>query len=69
MTVEFLINPDDGSEELRLWADYYEATVRVLEIIRTHGTRTPGAIAQITTEDAKAAEAMRRIKAIRGLSA
>ena len=69
MTVESLINPDDGSEELRLWADYYEATMRVLEMIRTQGTKTPAAISQITAEDAKAAEAMRRIKAIRGLRA
>lgn len=67
MSMEFLVNADDGSEELRLWADYYEATARALELIRTEGTRTPSAVTQIAAEDAKAAEAMRRIKAIRGI--
>ena len=67
MGMEFLVNPEDGSEELRLWADYYEAAARVLEIIRTQGTKTPAAIMQIAAEDARAAEAMRRIKAIRGV--
>jgi predicted secreted protein len=52
--VEFPINPEEASEELRLWADYYEATARVLEIMRTQGT-TAGAVAQIVAEEAKAA--------------
>jgi cytosine/adenosine deaminase-related metal-dependent hydrolase len=64
--VEFLINPEEASEELRLWADYYEAIARVLEIMRTQGTTT-GTVAQIVIEEAKASEAIKRIKEIRGL--
>lgn len=66
MHVEFLINPEGSSEELRLWADYYEATARVLEIMRTQGTTT-AAVAQIVAEEGKAARAIKRIKEIRGI--
>ena len=64
--MEFLISAEEGSEELRLWADYYEATARVLEIMRTQGTAA-GVIAQILAEEAKAAAAIRRIKEILGI--
>lgn len=66
MQVEFLINTEEGGEELRLWADFYEATARVLEIMRTQGT-TPAAVAQIMAEQGKAAGAIKRIKEIRGI--
>ena len=66
MQVHFLIGTEEASEELRLWADYYEATARVLEIMRTQGT-TVAAVAQIVAEDAKAAGAITRIKEIRGI--
>jgi hypothetical protein len=66
--VEFPINTEEGGEELRLWADYYEATARVLEIMRTQGTTT-AAVAQIVAEEAKAAGAIKRIKEIRGIKA
>jgi hypothetical protein len=68
MQVEFLINTEGSSEELRLWADYYEATARILEIMRTQGT-TAAAVAQIVAEEAKAAGAIGRIKEIRGIKA
>jgi hypothetical protein len=64
--VEFLPNSGESSEELRLWADYYEATARVLEIMRTQGT-TAAAVAQIVAEETKAAGAIKRIKEIRGI--
>jgi len=64
--MEFFINPDEANEELRLWADYYEATVRVLEIMRAQGT-TGAAVAQILAEDARAAAALERIKELRGI--
>jgi len=66
MRVEFLISPNEPDEELRLWADYYEATARVLEIMRALGT-TPAALEQIVAEEARAAGAISRIKEIRGL--
>lgn len=60
------ITPGEAAEELRLWADYYEATVRALDIIRSEGT-TPATLLRIAAEDARAAAAMKRIKEIRGL--
>ena len=64
--MEVLINRRETGEELRLWADFYEATARVLEIMRTQGT-TAGAVAQIVAEASKAAGAIKRIKEIRGI--
>jgi hypothetical protein len=64
--VEFLINPGEANEELRLWADYYEATARVLEIMRTQGTNG-AALTQILAEAARAAAALKRIKELRGI--
>ena len=66
--MEFLINTEATSEELRHWADYYEATARILEIMCTQGT-TAAAIAEIVAEQTKAAGAITRIKEIRGLRA
>jgi hypothetical protein len=60
------ITPGEAAEELRLWADYYEATVRALDIIRSEGT-TPTTLLRIVAEDGRAAAAMKRIKEIRGL--
>ena len=66
MDVEFLISAHEPDEELKLWADYYEATARVLEIMRVQGT-TPAALEQIVAEEARAAGAISRIKEIRGI--
>jgi hypothetical protein len=60
------INPDEAAEERRLWADYYEATARALEIMRAEGTAA-GALPRIVEEDTKAAAAIKRIKEIRGI--
>jgi cytosine/adenosine deaminase-related metal-dependent hydrolase len=60
------ITPAEAAEELRLWADYYEATARALEIMRAEGTTT-ATLLRIVAEDAQAAAAMKRIKEIRGL--
>ncbi len=60
------IKPEEAAEELRLWADYYEATARTLELVRTGGT-TGATFAEIVREHAKAAAAIRRIKEIRGI--
>ena len=61
-----VISPEEAAEELRLWADYYEATARALEIMRSEGT-TEATLTRIAAEDARAAAAMRRIRQIRGL--
>jgi hypothetical protein len=55
-----------AAEERRLWADYYEATARTLEIMRSEGT-AESALCKIVAEDAKASAAIRRIKEIRGI--
>jgi len=56
----------EAAEERRLWADYYEAAARALEIMRAEGT-SRSALARILAEDAKASAAMKRIKEIRGI--
>ena len=59
--------PYEASEELRLWADYYDATTRVLEIMmRAQGT-TGSALPNVIAEHTKAAHALQRIKEIRGI--
>lgn len=60
------ITPEEAAEELRLWADYYEATERALELVRA-GVVTAAALPQIVAENAKAAAAIKRIKEIRGI--
>lgn len=57
----------EAAEERRLWADYYEAVVRVLEIIRREGT-AGGALLRIVEEDAIAGRAIARIKEIHGIA-
>jgi hypothetical protein len=60
------LTPAEAAEELRLWADYYEATARALEIMRAEGT-TAATLVRIVAEDARASAAIERIKEIRGL--
>jgi hypothetical protein len=61
-----VITPGEAAEERRLWADYYEATARALEIMRAEGTGA-AALPRIAEEDARAAAAIKRIKEIRGI--
>jgi len=55
--------PREAAEELRLWADYYEARARVLEIMRREGTGA--ALAEILDQDMRAQRALVRITKIR----
>jgi hypothetical protein len=64
--VRATITSDEAAEERRLWADYYEAMARVLEIIRREGTAGV-ALPRIVAEDALASRALARIKQIRGI--
>lgn len=57
---------EESTEERRLWADFYEATARVLELIRTEGT-TADVIPSIVAEHLNADRALARIKQIRGI--
>ena len=59
--------PEQGAEERRLWADYYEATARVLELIRSEGTNGE-VLLRIVAEDEIAGLALARIKQILGIS-
>ena len=61
-----VITPREAAEERRLWADYYEAIARALEIMRAEGT-TATALPHIVEEDTKAAAAIKRLKEIRGI--
>jgi hypothetical protein len=65
--VRFTLSEAEAAEERRLWADYYEAVVRVLEIIRAEGT-AGGALLRIVEEDAIAGRAISRIKELRGIA-
>jgi DNA invertase Pin-like site-specific DNA recombinase len=60
------LTPDEAAEVRRLWADYYEASARALEIMRAEGT-TEAVLPRIATEAAKAAAAMRRLKELHGI--
>jgi hypothetical protein len=60
------ISSQEEAEERRLWADYYEAMARALEIIRGEGT-VAATIARIAAEHAAADQALARIKAIRAI--
>lgn len=62
--VRLTIGEDEAAEERRLWADYYEAMARVLEIMQLGGTVEP-AVSRILAEDATAGRAIARIKEIR----
>jgi hypothetical protein len=66
-TMHVTITPEEAAEERRLWADYYEATVRAVEIMQREGTAS-AALARIVAEDSLANRAMARIKKIRGIS-
>ena len=61
------VSPVEQAEELRLWADYYEATARIMEIMRAEGTST-ATLPRIVSEETRAAAAIKRIKEIRGLA-
>ena len=60
------LNERETAEERRLWADYYEATVRALEIIRSEGT-DGDALSRIAAEHEISHRAIERIKEIRGV--
>jgi hypothetical protein len=57
---------DELAEEQRLWTRYYEATARALKLVRAGGG-TRGSLLEILAEDARSAEAINRIKQIRGI--
>lgn len=61
------LTPEEAAEERRLWADYYEAMARVLEIMRREGTAV-GALLRIVQEDAIAGRAIARIMEIRRIA-
>jgi len=60
------LTPEEAAEVRRLWADYYEAAARAVEIMRAEGT-TEAVLPRIAAESAKAAAAMRRLQEIHGM--
>jgi hypothetical protein len=65
--VRCILSEEEAAEERRLWADYYEAMARVLEIMRREGTAA-SALLRIVKEDAIAGRAISRIKEIRRIA-
>ncbi|MGC1728371.1 MAG: hypothetical protein WA747_03195 [Steroidobacteraceae bacterium] len=60
------ITPEETAEELRLLADYYEATMRAATLVRTGGA-SAATITLILAEHAKATATVKCIKEIRGI--
>lgn len=60
------IDTEQLAEERRLWADFYEATARVLELMRSEGT-SGEVILRIVAEHQTADRALARIRQIRGI--
>jgi hypothetical protein len=60
------LTPEEAAEELRLLADYYEATMRAATLVRTGGPNA-ATIASILAEHAKATAALKCIREIRGI--
>lgn len=59
------LNEHETAEERRLWAEYYEATARALEIIKSEGTDAD-ALSRIVAQHEIAHRAIERIKEVRG---
>ncbi len=57
------ITPEESKELERLWREYWTATERVLEIMRTEGT-DGATVLKIVIEDSKAGAAIKRIQEI-----
>jgi hypothetical protein len=55
-----------AAEELRLWADYYEAATHALELVRLGGI-TDATLAGILAEHSRATRAIKRIRELRGI--
>jgi hypothetical protein len=64
--VRHTLTPSEAAEERRLWADYYEAVERLLEIMRREGT-LDATLPRIVAEDSTASRAIARIKQLHGI--
>jgi hypothetical protein len=64
--VHDILTPEEAAEERRLWADYFEALGRVLEIMRREGTAAT-VVPRIVAEDSTASHAIARIKQLHGI--
>ena len=62
-----ILTPEEAAEERRLWADYFEAVERVLEIMRRDGTDAT-VVTRIVAEDSIASRAIARIKQLHGIA-
>jgi DNA invertase Pin-like site-specific DNA recombinase len=60
------LTPAEAAEVRRLWADYYEAAARALEIMRAEGT-SDATLPRIAAENDKAGAALARLMEIHGL--
>jgi hypothetical protein len=64
--VRHTLTSEEAAEERRLWADYYEAVERLLDIMRREGT-IDAALPRIVEEDSTASRAIARIKRLHGI--
>jgi len=64
--VRVTVASQKSAEELRLWADYYEARTRALEIMRREGTAGT-ALTEILAQESLAESSLARIKKLLGV--
>jgi len=62
-----VMTPEEAAEVRRLWADYYDAAARALEIMRQEGT-TEAVLPRLAIVSAQAAATMKRLKEIHGIT-
>ena len=68
MNARLTISPEESAEIRLLRAEYFDASKRAAEAIQTGDRGLDGAsVRRVVDEDARAARAMQRIKAIYGL--
>jgi hypothetical protein len=60
--------PDETADELRLWADYYDASARALEMVPT-GDITGEMLLKIVAEDRGSDDAIDRSSEVRRVKA
>lgn len=61
-----IADTNTNPEEARLWADYYDAVSRALEIMKAGGTGE-AVLQRVAAQQALADKTLARIKEIRGL--
>lgn len=64
-----MTDTDASAEERKLWADFYDAMLRMLEIMRKEGANASAdVLRRVAAEQAAAEKLLARINGIRGIA-